>query len=163
LIEESEPQATLRKVTLQARSGDWFSFDPDRGRGRPALMSPLLATTPEHSHHRACDCVVLILRKNRLVAVYFELKSGIRSDYSTQFQSTRQFLRYAVGLLKEFHHADLEISEERYVVLHGGKAPPIDKRTTVPKREAIGRTTPNRAHKREVRDRERLYLKEFLE
>ncbi|MDR1661788.1 MAG: hypothetical protein LBR95_05095 [Azoarcus sp.] len=75
-IKETDPAATLKTVTLIAPTGDWFSFDPDKGRGRTAQMSPLLAAGAEHHHHRACDCVVLVQRDKQLTALYIELKSG---------------------------------------------------------------------------------------
>ena len=63
---------------------DWFSFDPDRGRGRAAVMSPLLATGAIHDHHRACDCVVIINRGRQLTVLYLDLKSGNPTGYSGQ-------------------------------------------------------------------------------
>ena len=103
LIEEHDILAKLKKVTLIAPNGDWFSFDPDKGRGRNALISPLLATGKMHDHHRACDCVVLVRRAGRLIALYIDLKSEAPKGYAGQFKSTRQFVRYALGLLAEFH------------------------------------------------------------
>ena len=46
LIEEHDDLASLKKVTLDLPNGDWFSFDPDRGRAvgkKERLMSPLLS------------------------------------------------------------------------------------------------------------------------
>lgn len=103
LIKETDAAAKLKSVTLTAPAGDWFSFDPDKGRGRAAQMSPLLATGQTHDHHRACDCVVLVNRGGQLTALYVDLKSGNPVGYSGQFKSTRQFVRYALGLLEEFH------------------------------------------------------------
>lgn len=162
LIEEHDVLAKLKKVTLTASNGDWFSFDPDKGRGNPALMSPLLATGKMHDHHRACDCVVLIRRSEKLTALYIDLKSGNPSGYSGQFKSTRQFVRYALGLLYEFHGCSLDLAEERYVVFYGGKPALINKTTTVPKAEKIGQTRPDKPYKREVSNPCVLYLKEFL-
>ena len=162
LIEEHDSHARLKKVTLKAPNGDWFSFDPDKGRGRKSLMSPLLATGNAHSHHRACDCVVLMLRKSRLLALYIDLKSGNPSGYAGQFRSTRQFVRYALGLLSDFHGHQITLEEERYVVLYGGKPALINKTPTVPKQEKIGKTQPDRPHKREVPNPCSLYLKELL-
>lgn len=162
LIDEHDALAKLKKVTLQATTGDWFSFDPDKGRGPSASMSPLLATGKEHDHHRACDCVVLIRRNGKLTALYIDLKSGNPSGYSGQFKSTRQFLRYALGLLTEFHGHTLTLSEERFVVLYGGKPALINKTTTVPKVEKVRKTQPDKPYKREVSNPCRLYLKELL-
>jgi len=162
LIAEHDKLAKLRKVTLNAPNGDWFSFDPDNGRGRKALMSPLLATGRAHDHHRACDCVVLVRRNGKLTALYIDLKSGDPTGYSGQFKSTRQFVRYALGLLAEFHGHQLELIEERYVVLFGGKPALINKTTTVPKSAKIGKTQPGKPYKREVPNPCQLYLKELL-
>lgn len=123
VVEETDRLATLKKVTLSAPSGDWFSFTPDKGRGRgnSAKMSSLLATGPKHHHHRACDSVIIILNNGRLQVLYIDLKSGNPDGYSGQFKSTRQFVRYALGLLSEFYNETFTAPEERYVVLYGGK------------------------------------------
>jgi hypothetical protein len=162
LVQEHDAHARLKKVTLSASNGDWFSFDPDKGRGKKALMSPLLATGSAHDHHRACDCVVMIIRDGRLTVLYIELKSGNPSGYSGQFRSTRQFVRYALGLLEEFQGHALPLAEERYVVLHGGKLASINKTTTVPKAGKIGTTQPDKPYKREVPNPGKLYLKQLL-
>ncbi len=162
LIKETDPAAKLKSVTLIASTGDWFGFDPDKGRGKTAQMSPLLATGATHDHHRACDCVVLINRGGQLTALYVDLKSGNPVGYSGQFKSTRQFLRYALGLLEEFHGIKLTLAEERFVVLYGGKPALLNKTTTVPKPDKIGKTQPDKPHKREVTQPARLYLKELL-
>lgn len=162
LIKETDPAAQLKSVTLIASTGDWFGFDPDKGRGKTAQMSPLLATGAAHDHHRACDCVVLINRSGQLTALYMDLKSGNPVGYSGQFKSTRQFVRYALGLLEEFHGIKLTLAEERFVVLYGGKPALLNKTTTVPKPDKIGKTQPDKPHKREVTQPARLYLKELL-
>jgi len=125
-------------------------------------MSPLLATGRAHDHHRACDCVVLVRRNGKLTALYIDLKSGDPTGYSGQFKSPRQFVRYALGLLAEFHGHQLELIEERYVVLFGGKPALINKTTTVPKSAKIGKTQPGKPYKREVPNPCQLYLKELL-
>ena len=162
LIEEHDTLAKLRKVTLSAPNGDWFSFAPDRGRGRAAVMSPLLAVGAAHDHHRACDSVVILNRGRELTVLYIDLKSGSPTGYSGQFKSTRQFVRYALGLLEEFHAIRLILAEERYVVLYGGKPTLLNKTPTVPKTPKIWRTRPDKPHKREVPNGARLFLREFL-
>ena len=163
LIEETDALAKLRKVTLQAGSGNWFAFCPDKGRGPQAQMSPLLAIGRVHDHHRACDCVVVICNGAKLTVLYVDLKSGNPVGYSNQFKSTRQFVRYALGLLEEFHENPLQLEREQYVVLFGGAKPlPIQKRTTVPKLLTTGKTLPDQAYKREVPNGARLYLRELL-
>lgn len=162
LIKEHDASAKLKKVTLSAPNGDWFSFDPDKGRGRAALMSPLLAAGAKYNHHRACDCVAIINRGGQLTVLYIDLKSGNPTGYSGQFKSTRQFVRYALGLLEEFHTTKLTLAEERFVVLYGGKPALLNKTPTVPKQTKIGKTQPDKPHKREVPNAAKLYLKEFL-
>lgn len=163
LIEETDRLAKLKKVTLSAPNGDWFSFEPDKGRGKTAKMSPLLATGPEHNHHRACDSVIVVCKQRKLHVLYIDLKSGNPEGYSGQFKSTRQFMRYALGLLDEFYGEPLPIVKERYVVLYGGKKPFLDKKTTVPQTKTIATSCPNAAFKREVANEARLYLKELLD
>jgi hypothetical protein len=163
LIEENDRLALLKKVTLLAPNGDWFAFAPDKGRGKTALMSPLLATEAQHDHHRACDCVVVVNSNGQLTIVYLDLKSGNPIGYSGQFKSTRQFVRYALGLHEEFHKRKLAIVAERYVILYGGKPALFNKTTTVPKTEKIRKSRPDAAYKREVHNSARLYLKELLD
>jgi hypothetical protein len=162
LIEEHDKLAKLKKVTLTASNGDWFSFDPDKGRGKKALMSPLLAVGAAYEHHRACDCVVLIQHDNRLITLYIDLKSNNPRGYTNQFKSTRQFVHYAIGLLEEFHGYSFASRDERFIVLYGGKPALINKTTTVPKLERIGDTKPDQPYKRQVPNSYRLYIKEFL-
>lgn len=169
LIEETDVAAKLKKVMLIAPMGDWFSFDPDEGRKckrihqrcNAVVMSPLLAID-DHEHHRACDCVVVLNHEGRLTLVYIDLKSGRPSGYAGQFRSTRQFVRYALGLLEEFHQEKLEIAEERYIILHGGILPLLNKTTSIPKFEKMGKSKPDAAYKREVTNPARLFLKELL-
>lgn len=163
LIEENDALAKLKKARIRAGNGDWFAFCPDKGRGERALMSPLLARGRMHEHHRACDCVIVLCRNHRLTVVYVDLKSGNPTGYAAQFKSTRQFMRYAVGLLKEFLSSPLEVEREQYVILYGGDNPlPIRKTVTAPKLEKIARTQPDRAYKKEIPNGARLYLRELL-
>ncbi|MFM2056746.1 MAG: hypothetical protein RLY71_1131 [Pseudomonadota bacterium] len=162
LIQETDVSAKLKNVKLQAPNGDWFSFSPDAGRGKAALMSPLLATGKDHKHHRACDSVVLICRDGAVRVLYIDLKSGNPVGYEGQFKSTRQFVRYALGLLEEFHGQPLTIAEERYVILHGGHAPLLNKQPTVPAAGKIGRTLPGNPYKKLIPNGATLFLKEFL-
>lgn len=162
LIKETDVSAKLKSVTLTAPAGDWFSFEPDKGRGKAAQMSPLLATGAAHHHHRACDSVVLVNRGWQLTALYVDLKSGNPVGYSDQFKSTRQFVRYALGLLEDIHGTKLTLAEERFVILHGGKAALLNKTTTVPKLDKIGKTHPDKPYKREVTQPAKLFLRELL-
>ncbi len=163
LVQETDALAKLRKVTLHAGSGDWFSFCPDKGRGAAALMSPLLASAKVHDHHRACDCVVVVCRGTQLTVLYMDLKSGNPSGYAGQFKSTRQFVRYALGLLVEFYGSPLQLEREQFVVLYGGAKPlPLAKTPTAPKLAKLGITRPDQAYKREVPDGANVFLRELL-
>lgn len=171
LVEEHDPAAALRNVRIIAPNGDWLSFNPDEGRkcsrihkaaSRIVVMSPLLAIDG-HDHHRACDCVVVVKRNEKLTIVYIDLKSGNPAGYAGQFKSTRQFVRYALGLLEEFHGEKLEIELERYVILHGGKPALLNKKPTVPNVGRFGKNAPDAAYKREVTNPATIYLKELLD
>ena len=122
VVKEDNEHAGLRAVTLLMPPGNWVYFSPDQGRkhqGNPGVMSPLLARG--HGYNHACDGVIVFFDERVLTLVYIELKSRKphRDDYEKQFQSTRQFMRYVVGLLNEFHGTAFEIhpSDEHYIVL----------------------------------------------
>ena len=71
-------------------------------------------------------------------------------------------MRYALGLLKEFHGLSLNLDDERYLILYAGKHhTSLNKTTTVPPLK-IGKSQPDKAYKREVFNEATLYLKEFL-
>jgi hypothetical protein len=170
-LEEHDTSANLRKITLFAGGGDWFCFTPDKGnkckrldkKTNLVLMPPLLTIGDSHDHHCACDAVILVQREGKLSVLYIEMKSSSKpKGYSKQFKSTRQFVRYALGLLLEFHGLELKIAEERYILFHGGKTPLLNKRPTVHKTEKIGKTQPEHPFKRQVPDKAKLYLKELL-
>jgi hypothetical protein len=163
LIKETDALAKLKRVTLTAPAGDWFAFDPDSGRGRKQQMSPLLATGTAHDHHRACDCVVVISRAGKLTIVYIDMKSGNAKGYAGQFKSTRQFMRYALGLQQEFHGTQWPALDERFVILFGGQAPLLNKQTTVPRSFSAGPTRPDAPIKREVANGATVWLKELVE
>lgn len=166
LIEEIDVSAKLRKVTLATPNGDWISINPDKGRGKSAKMSPLLAVSDNHSakhgHHCACDNVVFLVRDEKLTVIYIDLKSNNPTGYANQFKSTRQFVRYAIALIEEFHAQKLTITDERYIVLWGGKPTPLNKKTTVAKPKNSTKTAPDKAYKLEVPDDAKIYLKELL-
>jgi hypothetical protein len=162
LIEETDALAKLKKVTLKAPNGDWFAFSPDNGRGKEAQMSPLLAVGKDHEHHRACDCVVFIIKDAQCIVLYLDLKSANPRGFAGQFKSTRQFARYALGLLEEFHGKKMTIAKERYIVLYGGQPMSLHKTTTASENLEIGNSKPNGPYMREVPNNATLYLKEFL-
>ncbi len=162
LIEETDALAKLKKVTLAAPTGDWFAFAPDKGRGKTAVMSPLLAVGKEHDHHRACDCVIFVVKDAQVTILYLDLKSGNPRDFAGQFKSTRQFVRYVLGLLEEFQGQKMAIHSERFIVLYAGKPVLLPKTPSVPKKGVIGRSGPNAAYQLEVPNEAKLYLKAFL-
>jgi hypothetical protein len=162
LIEENDRQALLKKVTLLAPNGDWFAFAPDKGRGRKAQMSPLLATASVHSHHCACDAVIVVRKNQTLTVIFVDLKSGNPSGYSSQFQSSRQFMRYVLGLLDEFHGFKFAKIEERFVIFWGGKKTLLDKRSTLHSCKNRASHNPKSAQKELVTNGTSLYLKELL-
>jgi hypothetical protein len=164
VIKELDSKASLKKVTLVLPTNhtDWLSFDPDNKRGKSKVMSPLLSTKPSNpGHHCACDCVVVLNQGTQLTVIYIDLKSGHPTGYEKQFQSTRQFMRYALGLLEEFHQIKLCIKNERYVILFGGKKVSINKQKTTATKPS--KSKPDAAHKLEIRNDATLYLKAFLD
>jgi len=126
-------------------------------------MSTLLATGKEHDHHRACDSVVIVCKEACLWVIYIDLKSANPHGYAGQFKSTRQFVRYTLGLLEEFHSQKFTEIKEHYVILYGGNPPLLNKKTSVQKANNTGKSRPDAAFKREVPDGVRLRLKELLE
>lgn len=163
LIKETDKLAKLKNITLDAPNGDWLSFTPDKGRTSLAKMSPLLATGAAHKHHCACDSVILVMRNNQLTVLYIDLKSDNPVGYANQFKSTRQFMRYLLGLLEEFYNLKLPIFEERYIVLHTRKNSLLIKKPTTPNLEKLKNTKPDNAFKREVTNNDKIYLKELLD
>lgn len=162
LIEETDALAKLKKVTLKLPGGNWFAFAPDKGRGKAAQMSPLLAVGNRHEHHRACDCVIFLVQNKQCRVIYLDLKSGNPVGYAGQFKSTRQFTRYVLGLLEEFHGEKITLAEERYIVLWGGETTSMNKTPTVMQNSKAGASQPDKAFKREVLNGASLWLKEFL-
>ena len=129
LIKENDKSASLKKVKLTYTTGNWFSFNPDKGSIK-GKISTLLSNFEEYSPHRACDCVIVIDDNTKLKIIYIDLKSGNPIGYAGQFKSTRQFMRYAVGLINDFFDADLDISQEHFVIFFDQNSLPLRKRTT---------------------------------
>ncbi|WP_373746431.1 hypothetical protein [Neisseria dentiae] len=169
-IEEKDPSAKLKKVNLNAGNGNWFCFNPDEGRkcshlrrnSNLVLMSPLLKVDSRFDHHCACDAVIFICEGDNLIVVYIDLKSGNPTGYSSQFKSTRQFVRYLLSLSEEFAGRKISIYEERYIIFYGGENRPLlNKKTTIPKSN-VRQSLPDNAYKREVKNDSTLYLRELL-
>jgi hypothetical protein len=168
LIKETDSLSTLKKVTIKTPNGDWFAFNPDKGRKCPncraVYMSPLLSTGKSLHHHRACDHVIIFQQDEKLIILYIELKSiGNSIEYVNQFKSTRQFVHYLLGLLEEFHEIKIPIPlEERYIVFCGKFRSSFDKRTTVPKSNKIRKSTPTNPFKKIINNNDSVYLNEFI-
>lgn len=163
-IKENDPSAKLKTVNISAQSGDWFVFDPDKGRGKSALMSPLLAVGGSHQHHRACDAVIVVLKNAVLKLIFIDLKSDAPSKYKGQFQSTRQFARYLLGLLSEFHELSFQAVEERFILLHTAKTKKVllNKRPTYRSGKNSFSIDPKNPQKELVEDGVTIYLKQLI-
>ena len=163
-IKESDVLAQLKTLNIKASNGDWFVFDPDKGRGKPALMSPLLASGSSHQHHRACEAVMVVLKPEGLNLIFIDLKSSAPSGFAGQFQSTRQFTRYLLGLLKEFHSISFKTMNERFIVFYTSKTSKIllAKKPTILSFSKRSSSDPKAAQKELVHDGATLYLKQLL-
>lgn len=163
-IKETNRSAQLKTVNIEAQNGDWFVFDPDRGRGKPPKMSPLLTVGGEHQHHRACDAVIFVLKDHILRIIFVELKSGMPRDYVGQLQSTRQFAKYLLGLLGEFHEISFQEVEERFILLHTAKAKKVllNKKPTYWNSKKSFSNDPKNPQKELVEDGVTIYLKQLL-
>lgn len=162
-INEPSATAVLRNATLNYENGDWLSFDPDRSRCPLSKMSSLLIADGDHRHHCACDCVAIINEAGNLTVVYIDLKSGDATGFENQFKSTRQFIRYLIGLAEEFKDTQFRIVKEKYLVLWGGKpAPNLAKVPTGHQRKAGEGTRPNLPHKHRLVNGGNVSLKRFL-
>lgn len=166
IIKETDKSALLKKVTIKAGNGDWFVFDPDRGRGMgpSAKMSPLLAVGRQYCHQRACDAVLVVLKDEILRLIFIDLKSNEPSGYASQFQSTRQFARYLLGLLNEFKGVSFPNVEERFLLLHTGKAKKPLLYKTPTRLNSIGTTSkdPRNPQTKVVADNVTILLKELM-
>ncbi len=163
-IKESDPCAQLKTVNILASNGDWFVFAPDKGRGRAALMSPLLAVGAGHQHHRACDAVIVVLKNAVLKLIFVDLKSSSPSGYSGQFQSTRQFTRYLLGLLAEFYNHSFASIEEQFLLLHTAKTKKVllNKKPTLLACANKPSRDPKKPQKELVEDGVSIYMKQLL-
>ncbi|WP_338846664.1 hypothetical protein V8J88_23265 [Massilia sp. W12] len=175
-VQEDDPGATLRKIHIEARGGNWFAFSPDRAskthamlKPGAALVSPLLQDNVEGcSPHRVCDCVIVYTKAQGAKAggleiVYLDLKSGDgKGGYAGQFKSTRAFVHYALSLQQNFYRSEkpqLKIGRERFILLCGG----MNLRKQNTGLAAAGKSAPDDACKIAVKDGETLYLKHLLE
>ena len=163
-IKETSPSAQLKTVNISASNGDWFVFDPDRGRGKPPKMSPLLTVGDGHQHHRACDAVIVVLKDAILRVIFIDLKSASPSGYVGQLQSTRQFAKYLLGLLNEFHGISFQDVEERFILFHTAKTKKVllNKKPTYRSSKNSFSIDPKDPQKELVEDGVTIYLKQLL-
>lgn len=163
-ITEPGAQASLNKVTIDMGTGTWFSFDPDRGRGAEARVSPLLSVGAAFTHHRACDCIIIREEKeNEISVIYIDLKSGNPTGCEGKFKSMRQFVRYSIGLIKEFHDENIVITDERYIILFGGDGIPLPKRTTTIVREGgSSKSQPTAPFKKQIKNNIVLSIRQIV-
>lgn len=173
LLEEWDSQATLRSVQLEMGTGDWFSFNPDKGRhfyqdttrGPKKVyegMSPLLNNSGSSPHNRACDAVILVKRSSKIIALFLELKSAElpnASDYKEQLKSTACFWKYLTSIARDLHNLELPALEERFAVFH--TAPSMRKTTTQATNRQATRD-PNNPRLRPVQNGATVYLRELL-
>jgi hypothetical protein len=170
-ITELHEEAELKTVTIDASKHDnWFSFNPDERRKcknskKCTVMSPLLEKSLA-GYHCACDCVIILKKEKEIYVLYIDLKSSktnrAEKTYASQAKSTRQFVRYLIGLANEFFSVGIDINNinERYIVIY--RRVPINKTTTKPDNDKIKRSSPNAPYYRPVFNKETLYLNEFL-
>lgn len=164
-IKETGDDAKLKDLVIHAPYESWFAFDPDRLRGKAALMSPLLAIGAEHSHHRACDAVIAVEREGKLQFIFIDMKSDSATGYAGQFQSTRQFVRYLLGLLQEFYGYHFPLVEENFVVFHTSKSKSaILKKYPTSMKSVISRSSsdPKKPRKEIVSDGAIVWLNQLL-
>lgn len=163
-IKETDTLAKLKTLNISAPNGEWFAFSPDKGRGKAALMSPLLIVDKEHNHHRACDAVIAVLKTDGLHLIFIDLKSNNPVGYAGQFQSTRQFTCYLLGLLKEFHSIVFKAVYQRFIVFHTSPTKRIflNKKSTVFRCSNKFSIDPKAAQKEVIHDGATLYLKQLL-
>lgn len=121
-IEETDPQASLKRITLTGLPADSLVIGPDCGRGEPPVMSPLFSRSKDSHHNKACDGLVLARQDGKAYAVFIELKSGRPSGHQQQFKSTRCFLHYLLELAEVFHGCHIQGLEERYIVFNTTKS-----------------------------------------
>jgi len=164
-VKENDPSATLRTLNIKTTNGDWFMFDPDRGRGASKKMSPILSVGTSYEHHKACDAVILVKNCGEQYALFIELKSSSRQGgFKGQLRSTRCFLKYLLYIAEEFHSVQFPIIKERFIVFHSTKS----KKTTLSKKPTIFQRTsvllgdPNNPRKEIISDGATFYLKDLL-
>lgn len=82
--------------------------------------------------------------------LYIDLKSENPIGCEKKFKSMRQFIRYAINLIDEFHGQDLKIVDERYIILFGGVRPHLRKMPTVIKSGGSSKSTPSKPFKKYI-------------
>lgn len=164
-IREHADNAKLKHVRLRIKQGDWFVFNPDKAS--KGIMSPLLKTGRAYNHHRSCDAILIkkIEDRNEVEVFYFDLKSGNPSGYASQFQSSRQFVRYLLKLNEEFNGVHFDIQKEKYVIFYGGLPVSMNKTTTQPLShpDVIAPNRPGDAFKKYCHNGQVVILRDLLQ
>ena len=165
-VKETGLEARLKSLTFNIGKDveGWLMFTPDAGRCKHGRMSNLLAAELGHHHHSACDSVVVLTSNSIWYVLYLELKSNHPTprDYTKQFKSTRQFMKYVFGLFSEFANMAVPEFNERYIVFctgAKGKRSLDKKRTELRSKPA---TDPNNPRMRTVANGDSLFLSEFI-
>lgn len=126
IINETDETTKLHKVTLSELGPGMLVLKVDEGRkvkhnGRlvAVCMSPLLTTTGDTTHNRACDVVIVRELSGATGELYYiDLKSDSPTSYEGQFISTRCFFRYVQELARQFLAVEMTICKERFIILH---------------------------------------------
>lgn len=126
-LEEKDPCAKLKKITLSEFSADMLLLGVDEGRkvkspkGKPVMdcLSPLFTTSNGGDQNRACDAVLVReLPNNECDVFYIDLKSDKPTGYQGQFKSTQCFMRYVFDVLEKLHSQNVLVKKEKFVVFH---------------------------------------------
>ena len=120
LLEEKDPKAKLKKLTISELDSSIIVLATDEGRKRSQLvcMSPLFADDGHYDQNRACDAVFIRKSEDGYHICYVDLKSDSPSGFEGQFKSTQCFMGYVRALSASLCQQPISIIRERYVVFH---------------------------------------------
>lgn len=165
MIEGADTQVRLQSLTVTANApGDWFVFCPEDVLTIEKVVSPLLATGSEWSHHKVCDAVLVHLREGRLRLVYIELKSGDGRDSVDQLKSSSCFGQYLLAIARRLHGdrfaPHVQQVEERFITFTGTR--PVNRKLTRRKRALIPSNTWDNPKFVQAPRKRTLYLNQLL-
>jgi len=120
ILEEKDPKAKLKKLTISDLDSNVVVLATDEGRKRNqvACMSPLFSDDGKYDQNRACDAVFIRKSDDGYQVCYVDLKSDSPSGFEGQFKSTQCFIGYVCALSDKLCQQPLKIIRERYVVFH---------------------------------------------